>query len=141
MAKKLITQRALLSAATEAAKLAGLPEDMIVLLGDERDPRFKHFNNMISPPAANFTQKAAIGPARDLAFLVYSSGTTGLPKGVEISHGNMVANITQAMGLEDDTLTWDGGPDGTGDRWLAFLPFSHIYGKSLAVAQIGRNWY
>ena len=60
-----------------------------------------------------------IDPERDLAALPYSSGTTGLPKGVMLSHYNLTSNIRQmtATGLttEDSVL-------------LAFLPFFHIYG-------------
>src|SRR5205814_4478018 len=61
----------------------------------------------------------AIDPREDVAFLPYSSGTTGLPKGVMLTHHNMVANCYQVQGFElldgDDTL-------------VAFLPFFHIYG-------------
>jgi 4-coumarate--CoA ligase len=57
-----------------------------------------------------------------LAFLSYSSGTTGLPKGVMISHYNVLSNVLQAalvMKPFDDTKR---------DMTLAFLPFYHIYG-------------
>ena len=61
----------------------------------------------------------SIDPERDLAVLPYSSGTTGLPKGVMLSHYNLTSNIRQmlATGLvrEESVL-------------LAFLPFFHIYG-------------
>ena len=64
-------------------------------------------------------EPVAIDPERDLAVLPYSSGTTGLPKGVMLSHYNLTSNIRQltAAGLikEDSVL-------------LAFLPFFHIYG-------------
>ena len=76
-AKILLTQKALLPVAREAAKLAGLSEAMILLLGDERDPegKFKHFTSIRNFGASDSTQKAPINPAKDLAFLVYSSGT------------------------------------------------------------------
>jgi acyl-CoA synthetase (AMP-forming)/AMP-acid ligase II len=60
-----------------------------------------------------------IDPERDIAVLPYSSGTTGMPKGVMLSHYNLTSNIRQmrATGLvrEDSVL-------------IAFLPFYHIYG-------------
>ncbi|HLZ72100.1 MAG TPA: AMP-binding protein [Dehalococcoidia bacterium] len=63
-----------------------------------------------------------IDPLNDLALLPYSSGTTGLPKGVMLTHYNLTSNIRQsiATGLakEDAVL-------------LAFLPFYHIYGATL----------
>ncbi len=60
-----------------------------------------------------------INPREDLVALPYSSGTTGLPKGVMLTHYNLIANMRQMDGLEyfsqDDTL-------------LCVLPLFHIYG-------------
>src|SRR6266404_7468144 len=60
-----------------------------------------------------------IDPREDLVALPYSSGTTGLPKGVMLTHYNLVANMRQMDGLDyfhsDDTL-------------LCVLPLFHIYG-------------
>lgn len=60
-----------------------------------------------------------INPREDLVALPYSSGTTGFPKGVMLTHYNLVANIRQMEGLcyftENDTL-------------ICVLPLFHIYG-------------
>jgi acyl-CoA synthetase (AMP-forming)/AMP-acid ligase II len=66
-----------------------------------------------------------IDPAEDLATLPYSSGTTGLPKGVMLTHRNLVANAVQC------------GPfyAGPGDVVLAVAPFFHIMG--MAVTMVG----
>ena len=61
-------------------------------------------------------------PATQVAVLPYSSGTTGRPKGVMLSHRNLVANVEQARGLL--TVVAD-------DRLLALLPFFHIYGMTV----------
>ncbi len=70
-------------------------------------------------------------PARDsrltLATLPYSSGTTGLPKGVMLSHYNLVANVYQ-------TLTpGEYGSFSEDDVLLCFLPLYHIYGLTVGL--------
>jgi acyl-CoA synthetase (AMP-forming)/AMP-acid ligase II len=60
-----------------------------------------------------------IDPRNDLVALPYSSGTTGLPKGVMLTHYNLVANMCQMDGL--DYFNRD-------DRLLCVLPLFHIYG-------------
>ncbi len=55
----------------------------------------------------------------DLALLVYTSGTTGHPKGVMISHGNLIHNTLAAA----DRLAWPAG-----QRSMMVLPMSHVYG-------------
>ena len=63
--------------------------------------------------------RVEINPREDLVVLPYSSGTTGLPKGVMLTHYNLVANMRQMDGLDyfhqNDTL-------------LCVLPLFHIYG-------------
>ena len=63
-----------------------------------------------------------IDPATDLAVLPYSSGTTGLSKGVMLTHRNLVANIVQTasqLDVRDD------------DVFIGALPFFHIYGMTV----------
>ena len=60
-----------------------------------------------------------IDPANDLVVLPYSSGTTGLPKGVMLTHRNLVANIEQV--LAGDSIPED-------EVLIGVLPFFHIYG-------------
>ncbi|OAN75874.1 AMP-dependent synthetase [Jannaschia sp. EhC01] len=60
--------------------------------------------------------------ANDVVVLPYSSGTTGRPKGVMLTHRNLVANVTQSAAVADIT------PD---DKAIAFLPFFHIYGMTV----------
>ena len=53
--------------------------------------------------------------------LPYSSGTTGLPKGVMLTHRNLVANLCQAEGAHFECFE-------RRRRVMAVLPFFHIYG-------------
>ena len=62
--------------------------------------------------------------ATDTAFLVYSSGTTGKPKGAIVTHTNFVADITLQRHGEGKHLDW------RKDRLLAPLPTYHIFGMS-----------
>jgi acyl-CoA synthetase (AMP-forming)/AMP-acid ligase II len=59
-----------------------------------------------------------VGPG-DVVALPYSSGTTGLAKGVMLTHRNLVANIAQTLGAI---------PSAPDERLMAVLPFFHIYG-------------
>jgi long-subunit acyl-CoA synthetase (AMP-forming) len=66
-----------------------------------------------------------IDPAQDVVVLPYSSGTTGLPKGVMLTHRNIVANMAQADGIPDfDMITEQ-------DTVMGILPFFHIYGLTV----------
>ena len=68
-------------------------------------------------------QQSPVNPVDDVVVLPYSSGTTGLPKGVMLTHHNLVANICQC----DHAIVYQ--PDG--EVALAFLPFFHIYGMQI----------
>lgn len=130
-AKALATQLAVLPVAEQAAKNAGISPDRIMLVGDERHPqsKVKHFTSIRNISGTNRFRKTKVDPRKDLSFLVYSSGTTGVPKGVRLSHRNIVLNNLQLEAGEGDNLSWNGNADGKGDRILAFLPFYHIYGE------------
>ncbi|HYH24514.1 MAG TPA: 4-coumarate--CoA ligase family protein [Blastococcus sp.] len=71
-----------------------------------------------------------IDPATDLVTLPYSSGTTGLPKGVMLTHRNLVANVAQCRPLIRL---------GEEERIIAVLPFFHIYGLTVLMNQ-GLAW-
>jgi len=72
----------------------------------------------------------SIHPKEDVIVLPYSSGTTGLPKGVMLTHYNLVANVAQMDGI-DVTSGVELRPD---DVVLAVLPFFHIYGMVLIMS-------
>ncbi|GAA2223854.1 AMP-binding protein [Herbiconiux moechotypicola] len=114
----LFTISPLLPQAEAAAADAGIPADRLVVIdGAPGHPSLRDLLfDRAAPPEVDFD------PATHLAVLPYSSGTTGHPKGVMLTHRNLVANVLQCeqiIPLERD------------DRVLAVLPFFHIYGMSV----------
>ena len=102
-----------LDKAQEAARNAGVEEIFVFGEAEGATP----FASLLGEK--RLTQQTPVNPAEDLVALPYSSGTTGLPKGVMLTHRNLVANIKQMEGLnyfyESDTL-------------ICVLPLFHIYG-------------
>ncbi|CAO2656681.1 Nn.00g054840.m01.CDS01 [Neocucurbitaria sp. VM-36] len=137
------TQFEFLDRVKAACTEVGLSHDRIILLGDRRDPSglIVHWTSLQSKSGSTVFQPPKISPKRDVAFLVYSSGTTGKPKGVRLSHYNLTSNVIQVQWSEQFNLTWDGSktsgdiplPASHGDRILACLPFFHIYGLTMFV--------
>jgi acyl-CoA synthetase (AMP-forming)/AMP-acid ligase II len=98
-----------------AAAAAGLGPDSIFGFGDA--PGALPFGSLLGDcPAA--TADSAASPD-DLAYLPYSSGTTGLPKGVMLSHRSLVANLCQIRSVHQVRGN---------DVLLAALPWFHIFG-------------
>ncbi len=64
----------------------------------------------------------------DLALLQYTGGTTGVAKGVMLSHSNILANVIQICGWFPD-LRWGK------ERVVAVLPFFHVFGMTVAMNQ------
>ncbi len=67
-------------------------------------------------------EQVPIDAATDVVVLPYSSGTTGLPKGVRLSHRNLVANVDQCLAVIGCN---------PGEWSVGFLPFFHIYGQTV----------
>ncbi|KAJ9626355.1 hypothetical protein H2203_003987 [Taxawa tesnikishii (nom. ined.)] len=135
-AKAVVTQWPVIETVRKAAKQVGIPEDRIILIGDKRDPegKIKHFTSVRNTSGATRYRRTKVDPEKDLAFLVYSSGTTGHPKGVMLCHRNIVANTLQVTSGEKSHLTSE-------DSILAFLPFFHIYGLTVILHQSMWNGY
>lgn len=116
-ARTIFTIAAFLDRAEAAAALQPVDE-IVVLDGAEGHTDLR---TILSGTAA--VPEADLDPAVDLAVLPYSSGTTGLPKGVMLTHRNLVANVAQCERVLD---TID-----ERSVVLAVLPFFHIYGLTV----------
>ena len=72
-AKALITQAPVLDLALKAADGVGLSRDRVLLMGDARDSRFKHWTDLTAKDAWFKPKRTTVNPKKDLAYLVYSS--------------------------------------------------------------------
>jgi acyl-CoA synthetase (AMP-forming)/AMP-acid ligase II len=88
-ARFLVTVPMFLDKAKEAAKKSGIEEVYVFGTADGATPFSALLQAGGDPPAVH------INPREDLVVLPYSSGTTGLPKGVMLAHRNLVANLCQ----------------------------------------------
>jgi len=122
-AKHLLTVPPFLDRALPAAAAAGVGEVFVFGEAPGATPFAALLQNGSTPP------QVEINPREDVVALPYSSGTTGLPKGVMLTHRNLVANMAQYdthaelhKFADDDTL-------------LGVLPFFHIYGLEVVLNQ------
>ncbi|HLB88331.1 MAG TPA: long-chain fatty acid--CoA ligase, partial [Terriglobales bacterium] len=109
----------------QGINLAGLPNLRRIYTTRQVASGTEPFASLLRPVTAILP---APGKPSDqaLAALPYSSGTTGLPKGVMLSHFNLVANVYQLIGPHCSRLATD-------DVLLCFLPLYHIYGLNVVL--------
>ena len=117
-ARLLVTVPPLLDRALAAADKAGV-EEVLVFGEAQGATSFRELIAHDHPPV-----RVAIDPDSGPAALPYSSGTTGLPKGVELTHSGMVTNVRQSQAVlgfgEDDVV-------------IAVAPFFHALGFNLVL--------
>jgi acyl-CoA synthetase (AMP-forming)/AMP-acid ligase II len=112
-AKLLVTTPQLLEKALEAVEGTEVGEIFVFGEAEGATP----FDSLYESSAA--APQVHLNPLEDICVLPYSSGTTGLPKGVMLTHYNLVSNMCQMaeMQLVDET-----------DNLVCVLPLFHIYG-------------
>ncbi len=92
-------------------------------------PGFPFWKQLLLPPNATqlkiIQEKKAAIKEEDLATIIYTSGTTGQPKGVMLSHKNIVSNIKSTMSLL---------PINYEKKTISFLPMSHIFERMAVYA-------
>jgi acyl-CoA synthetase (AMP-forming)/AMP-acid ligase II len=112
--------------ALAAASAAGVKE----VIAWAEAPGCTPFAEFLAAPPLRTTAPVSVDPTRDLVALPYSSGTTGLPKGVMLTHRNLVANLAQ-IDFIDTTMS--------GDHLVGVLPFFHIYGMVVVLCGVLRK--
>ncbi|KAL2858478.1 hypothetical protein BJY01DRAFT_256657 [Aspergillus pseudoustus] len=143
-ASVILVHPSLVTTAVRAAESVGLSRERIFLFSDADDElRCEEFPDVLD-------WKRMVGSEEDgtnwkwdelpddtavsaIATVNYSSGTTGLPKGVCASHYNLVANAEQTIFMRDQGLPHALVPASRPDeRWVGFLPLYHAYGQLYA---------
>ena len=123
-ARIVVTIPMLAERARAAAAASGGAE--VIVFGEA--PGCTSFSALVATAAEPL--RPAIVPSRDIVALPCSSGTTGLPKGVMLSHRNLVANIAQCIAIEQSVA---------GEHTIGFLPFFHIYGMTVILCMMLRR--
>lgn len=113
-AKAVITVGLFLETAKAAAEEAGIEDIFLIGPGDAPS-----ITTLMGQP---LTEQVKVDLENDVVVLPYSSGTTGFPKGVMLTHRNLVANIEQTAAHL---------PLGEDEVAFAVLPFFHIYGMQI----------
>ena len=106
--------------------LAGLPALRRVFAIRHPGSQAEDFATLLQPSSA-LLPRPTQASADTVAALPFSSGTTGLPKGVMLSHHNLVANVYQVLGP-------NAAPFIPADVMLCFLPLYHIYGLTVGLS-------
>jgi 4-coumarate--CoA ligase len=135
-AKVLLVHPSLVKTGVEACCHTGISNDRIFQFADSPCPPLDDildWRSMVgSEEEANLwkwddmteTSTSAV------ATINYSSGTTGLPKGVCVSHYNLIANVEQTVFIRDQETSYGLVPASRPEeRWVGFLPLYHAYGK------------
>ena len=127
--KAIIVHQRLLGELRRVLKIT--PIEKIIIIKREKEAADTIDFNELMNSAEPKPPKVDINIKEDLAFIIYTGGTTGMPKGVMLSHFNMMANVAQTGNRIYDikkSLAIRG-------QWtnIAILPLAHIYGLLMAI--------
>ena len=139
--KFLLCARASMGTGLEAASMVGMGREQVFIFDDSLsdgeslnspqakkvEQRYAHWNTLLASEAQgrDYIWDNCDTPEKTnrTCVLNYSSGTTGVPKGVEISHRNYIANALHQKHLSSGTQP--------AERWLCFLPLYHAMAQTL----------
>ncbi|ORZ02504.1 hypothetical protein BCR43DRAFT_465599 [Syncephalastrum racemosum] len=126
-AKILIAHPTNVDNAIKACGLVGIPLSKLFVFGDTPINGHAPYLSLLGERKAEPVTFNSAEEAKDtVAFICFSSGTTGLSKGVMTTHANIIANVRQYLQLDRRHYHKDA-------RTLAILPFFHMYGLNLSV--------
>ncbi|XP_047998110.1 4-coumarate--CoA ligase 1-like [Leguminivora glycinivorella] len=131
-AKVIVTVRETVDVVKSALRLPNLDIPIVIVRTEDTEVpvgtiRFKELSVDVSVDLSPL--KEVRRSAEDVCFLPYSSGTTGIPKGVELTNRNLVANCEQ---MNEPVIKMHNETTATHqDAVMAVLPFFHIYGAEV----------
>ena len=153
-ASLILTHVSVLDTVLAVAEQLKIPRRNVLVLGEVRDPqgRVEHWRSVL-PTNESWLPNPPVeisDPKTTLALIPYSSGTTGMPKGVALTHYNLTSNILQCVDTYKNYFSWNGGGENTipgvpaaarydektgegGDKILGVLPIFHVYGMMAEV--------
>lgn len=144
-AKAIFVEPTLLETALRATDKAKLPCEKVFLFSDvecRTTHGVKDWRTIIGTEAAasrwQWTPLTADQSRTTTAVINYSSGTTGMPKGVMITHQNVIANVEQSIFMRDLEQPYTPG-NRPPERWLGFLPLYHAYGQLWSIGAACRT--
>ncbi|HTK62926.1 MAG TPA: long-chain fatty acid--CoA ligase [Pseudonocardia sp.] len=129
----LITELQFLPTVRAATAAGGVVDHLVVVDGDGVDGTLT-LDTLAghAPEGFDLAAVAAAVEPDDVATLIYTSGTTGPPKGVELTHANLIAQWNMLV------RTW---PIRPGGRVLSFLPSAHIADRTIGIYMVNNLGY
>ncbi|KAI4212297.1 MAG: hypothetical protein LQ351_005010 [Letrouitia transgressa] len=128
-AQLLLAHPSLLRTAIDAAKDAGLSKEQVFQFSDKEEAAYDGVLDWRRILASEEEARGYTWPelseeeaTKTVATINYSSGTTGLPKGVCISHHNIISNVEQSTYMVQRKSQ-------DARRWIGLLPLYHAYGQ------------
>jgi 4-coumarate--CoA ligase len=135
-ASAMFVHPSLIQTAVEACRAVGLPKNRIFQFSDRPcstvDGILDWREIAGSEKEANTWKWDELKETADstIATINYSSGTTGLPKGVCVSHYNLIANAEQTIFSRDQETDYAAVPGARpAEKWVGLLPLYHAFGK------------
>lgn len=127
-AKYIMTVPAIADKAKQAAAEVGINQVFVIGEAESCEP----FTSLLNDDGTAFPEDVSVNPREDLCAMPYSSGTTGFPKGVMLTHHNLVSQLCMLMHDSFRSHPMRGTA-------LGLLPFFHIFGMVVVMAQFLRR--
>lgn len=127
-AKYIMTVPAIANKAKQAAAEVGINQVFVIGEAESCEP----FTSLLDDDGMAFPEDVSVNPREDVCAMPYSSGTTGFPKGVMLTHHNLVSQLCMLMHDSFRSHPMRGTA-------LGLLPFFHIFGMVVVMAQFLRR--